>query len=501
MGLTKKYRLTILIIIGMMTILFSLGARGCPWFSHKDDDDEIITGSSGVPSSPSQITVIFPNGGETWLQTDTQPITWTTTGTIAKVDIQYSTDAGATWTTFVNGSGVNNVSGTNVITVTVPGVTSTACRVRVRDYNDATVYDISDANFTITPGAGSWTALPTSGAPAERKLHTAIWSGTEMIIWGGDGGTVSLDNGARYNLSLNNWMSITTSNAPFARYGHSAIWTGNEMIIWGGFNSGNTPPYLNTGAKYYPISDSWVAITTTNVPSARYYHTAIWTGTEMIIWGGYNGNDLNTGAKYNPTSDSWVTITTTNAPSPRSSHSAVWTGTEMIIWGGYNNTSGSVWFNDGAKYNPNTDTWIPLTTTNAPLARAGHIAIWTGSEMIIWGGRREWGNFLTSGSKYNAASDTWTSISTTGAPSGRRWHTGIWSGTELIIWGGYDDINYLNTGGKYNLQSDTWIPFTLINTPSKRGYHTAIWSGNEMIIWGGWAGPDGTFNTGAKYQP
>src|SRR5262245_14154693 len=32
------------------------------------------------------------------------------------------------------------------------------------------------------------------------------------------------------------------------------------------------------------------------------------------------------------------------------------------------------------------DTWAPTSLTNAPSARGGHTAVWTGSEMIVWGG-------------------------------------------------------------------------------------------------------------------
>ena len=58
------------------------------------------------------------------------------------------------------------------------------------------------------------------------------------------------------------------------------------MIIWGGFNFdfGN----FNTGARYNPATDSWSAIGIANAPAARSCHTAVWTGSEMIIWGGYN---------------------------------------------------------------------------------------------------------------------------------------------------------------------------------------------------------------------
>ena len=84
----------------------------------------------------------------------------------------------------------------------------------------------------------------------------------------------------------------------------------------------------NTGGRYNPGTDSWTATSTTNAPGARYCHTAVWTGSEMIVWGGYSndGNDhyLNTGGKYNPGTDSWTPTNTTNAPSgTRQSHGSV----------------------------------------------------------------------------------------------------------------------------------------------------------------------------------
>ena len=55
------------------------------------------------------------------------------------------------------------------------------------------------------------------------------------------------------------------------------------MILWGGWSGGS---FLNTGGKYDPSNDSWTATSTTNAPTARQAHTAVWTGSEMIIWGG-----------------------------------------------------------------------------------------------------------------------------------------------------------------------------------------------------------------------
>jgi hypothetical protein len=71
------------------------------------------------------------------------------------------------------------------------------------------------------------------------------------------------------------------------------------------------------------IDDTWTSTSITNVPEARGEHTAVWTGSEMIVWGGEGNTYLNTGARYNPTTDSWTATSTTNAPSVRYSHTAV----------------------------------------------------------------------------------------------------------------------------------------------------------------------------------
>ncbi len=77
------------------------------------------------------------------------------------------------------------------------------------------------------------------------------------------------------------WTATSTTNAPTARVGHTAVWTGTEMIVWGGGASG--PTYLNTGGRYNPTTDSWTATSATNAPNARASHTAVWTGTEMSV--------------------------------------------------------------------------------------------------------------------------------------------------------------------------------------------------------------------------
>jgi N-acetylneuraminic acid mutarotase len=363
----------------------------------------------------------------------------------------------------------------------------------------------ANANYTLPaisdqPGDctdDTWTPTSLTNAPDGRTDHTAVWTGSEMIVWGGNrgGGFTGLNTGGRYNPSTDSWTATTTTNAPQARLSHTAVWTGTEMIVWGGQKNGIIS--LNTGGRYNPGTDSWTATSTTDAPVGRHTHTAIWTGSEMIVWGGFffdgTSHCLDTGGRYNPGTDSWAATSTTNAPTGRNAHTAVWTGSEMIVWGGLN--CGSSELNSGGRYDPGTDSWTATSTTNAPERRAGQTAVWTGSEMIIWGG-----NFgLDTGGRYNPGTDSWAATSITDAPAGRYAHTAVWTGSEMIVWGGRDSGNSpVNTGGRYKPSTDSWTATSTANAPRARSAHTAVWAGSEMIVWSGNTG-DVFTNTGGRY--
>src|SRR5579885_2365160 len=186
--------------------------------------------------------------------------------------------------------------------------------------------------------------------------------------------------------------------------------------------------------------------------------------------------------------DTWTATTTVNAPEARETRTAVWTGSEMIIWGGGNFNGG---LNTGGRYDPALDTWTATSTTNAPEARGSQSAVWTGSELIIWGGASSAGKFLNTGARYSPGSDSWTTASAVNAPEARWEHSAVWTGSEMIVWGGSDSMNYLHTGGRYNHSTDSWTPTGLVNVAPGRVHNTAVWSGSEMIVWGG---VDETFN-------
>ncbi len=184
-------------------------------------------------------------------------------------------------------------------------------------------------------------------------------------------------------------------------------------------------------------TDSWRATSTgLGAPSSRIYHTAVWTGTKMIVWGGLTEASLaNAGGRYDPSTDSWATTSNgPGVPSDRIRHTAVWTGTEMVVWGGW----GFADENTGGRYNPATDTWTPTSLgAGIPSARAWHVALWNGTEMIVWGGQHDEVELQT-GCRYNPLTDAWTETSIgVNVPSARHLHTLAWTGSQMIVWGGY----------------------------------------------------------------
>jgi len=293
--------------------------------------------------------------------------------------------------------------------------------------------------------------------------------------------------------------TMLSNAAPSSRSGHSAVWTGTEMIIWGGVSTG----YMNDGARYDPAKKTWRPVSVANAPSIRADHIAVWSGTEMIVWGGTSsgGSYLRSGGRYNPATDSWSPINLQSSPSLQTAHKkAVWTGTELIIWGGQ--LSGGSRVNTGWRYNPTTNAWRDTTTTGAPAARSGYSVVWTGSEMLVWGGA-EIHPRTNTGARYNPLTDSWVTFTGLGA-SYVAGHDAIWTGTKMIIWGGTGGVfvndAYFLPGAIYDPALNSWTNISDIGDPGDLTSYGAAWTGSALMIWGGFNSPN-YFGDGYLFNP
>src|SRR5580704_1572754 len=139
------------------------------------------------------------------------------------------------------------------------------------DDGDACTTDRCDPTsgaVTHTPMPECTAPLPETGAPSPRSLHTAVWTGSEMVVWGGlvTGTPTVTATGGSFDPASVAWSATTTTGAPPPRHSHCAVWTGTQMIVWGGFGATS---YETTGGVYDPVADAWTAMSTDGAPSGR----------------------------------------------------------------------------------------------------------------------------------------------------------------------------------------------------------------------------------------
>jgi N-acetylneuraminic acid mutarotase len=334
-----------------------------------------------------------------------------------------------------------------------------------------------------------------------RILHSAIWTYSEMIVWGGGSEGQFYQSGGIYDPITDRWRPTTEAGAPTGRWGHAAVWTGSEMIVWGGRSSFTPARHFRDGAIYDPRTDRWRPMTLEGAPSGRSQMAAVWTGNQLLVWGGWTdgGSCPVTGAAYDPRMDQWTELPTENAPEGRIEPSCVWTGREMIVWGGLlegeqRSTA------TGGRYNPETRKWTLLPTAGAPEPARGHSAIWTGREMLVWGGAILEGSppvnvGTNAGGIYSPEQDRWRPLPGTSKVEGRLNHVAAWTEDELIIWGGGDQRKgCLSSGGCFNPQTGGWRPIPQDGSPSGRSMATAVWTGDGLLIYGGSTGGSSAFD-------
>lgn len=350
-----------------------------------------------------------------------------------------------------------------------------------------------------------WTAIaPTPTGFEARYNHTAVWTGTEMIVWGGKGATAKKD-GAAYDPAKNTWRMIAPAPATFSkgRTQHSAAWTGSKMIVWGGLD--NDFYYGLNGAAYDPTTDTWTEIKASPL-SGRTDADAIWLGSELLIWGGSAAD----GATYNPTTDTWTMLPAIPL-SARAGAKAVWNGSALVVWSGC--PGGVVCSNDGATYDPTTKAWTKMATPPTNMdGRFDYVAIASGPSVFFWGGYggTESGNLVKKTGAMWAPTTGWKSMSladTVIGPNGGRQAPLAWVvGGKLYVFSGLvESAPYaFGGGGIYDPATDKWTALPTLDAPAARVRATVVWTGSEAIVWGG-AGFPGSIDTylrdGARFRP
>ena len=267
----------------------------------------------------------------------------------------------------------------------------------------------------------------------------------------------------------------------------TTIWTGQELVVWGG-ETVSEQAWTDDGAAYDPTTDTWRVLADSPL-AARSEHAAVWTGSEVIICcGRVPDGDGHTAAAYDPAADSWRSI----APPPTDVQFAVaaWTGSEMIVTGGVDD-GGVEQLSATWAYDPTSDSWTERAPAPAVIERNAHSA-WTGDRLLVLP------RFFTAAPPlaYDPAADEWTVLPQ--PPEGLAVDGGsmVWTGEEMVIWGVSPTVDTEATGGRLSLEDGTWRPLADDSLPpvdwyeGTPGSNAAAWTGDEMVVVAGEVGPD-----------
>ncbi|MCG2678895.1 MAG: hypothetical protein L6455_02845, partial [Kiritimatiellae bacterium] len=276
-------------------------------------------GGDGVVFSltlPPSITVDSPNGGENWNSGDVHNITWSSIGTIANVNIDYSTNSGSSWSSLAA-----NANNDGTYAWTVPAITPSAnCFVRVSDTSNAAINDVSNNVFSISQSAAETVSTPSQPAGAASGLKDTSYS------FSTGGSTSNLDDAVQYKFDWDDgtdsgWLAAGTTQAAhsWAAAGTYAVramarcasdtaiespWSSTYPVI---ITDGGTTGHYNSPAQYKVLPEviwssatgggTWMSnVQVTDVSGGSqvsvYYNAASGRRGPFLLWDNSAGGAL-----------------------------------------------------------------------------------------------------------------------------------------------------------------------------------------------------------------
>ncbi len=337
------------------------------------------------------------------------------------------------------------------------------------------------------------------------------------------------------------WRHIAEPPIPRAG-GMATAWTGRLLVAWGGGSGGGGNWQSSAaGAAYDPTADRWETLPPAPVPG-RIGASAVWTGREVLVWGGQAGPDtiFADGAAYDPEAKRWRTLPP--APTgPRTGHQAVWTGHEMVVWGGYGRCcpiDSVIHDPAAAAYDPATNRWRRIADVPPPwsgddgfaatVAVDGRPFVWRRGKLGAYDPATDrWSEVagappigpVPPGSTIDpvtlaaaAGGDVFTWVGNAGHLAGAAWRpsTSAWrpaapldaqTGSTIVAAG--PDRLFVAAGQsarilEYRIADNRWSELPLPPFPT-RSDATLAWTGSELLVWGG-NGDEGPEMDGAAWR-
>lgn len=210
------------------------------------------------------------------------------------------------------------------------------------------------------------------------------------------------------------WISLPISGLA-GRTGFAYAWADHKMVVWGGMRkaAGTGIEAADDGAIFDPASQHWTSTPPAPEGVSGLVQAWAWTGTRLVVVAARTPLEGDShGAAFDPATGVWSAI----APTPlgaRDLATSVWTGSELLVFGGvFSQTTATP---VAVGYSPAGDSWTTLPSDGALIPQVGVKAVWTGAEVLLVGLR------ATCPTASETPCGTFTPAAASYGPASRRW--------------------------------------------------------------------------------
>ncbi len=341
--------------------------------------------------------------------------------------------------------------------------------------------------LAITEEEAAMVAPMPVGPLAPRHGHALVWTGTEMIAWGGwadVAGATAFADGAAFDPATETWRPIAPSPLT-GRRDAVAVWMGSEMLVWGGYEAPGVdrPESEPRGALYDPVSDRWRLMTVGPLDPAPTFPldprtiASVWTSSGLILWDTLGDRVV----RYDPDTDRWDEF----APP------GLGVGLGTLHWSEADNAvmaTGVGRLEPGANlrtgFKPLDDSpgdpWVPVPSVSLSTDRLSEganpvLTAWAGDRLLTWtrsgpaGATRSW----------KPGSETWADEAPVPlTPTEGYWPPLLLDDGRVLAIGEID-------GAVFDPASDGWsvVPSTGVLAGGSLAAGAKVWTGSELLVW------------------
>lgn len=311
----------------------------------------------------------------------------------------------------------------------------------------------SASPFLVCPPSSftpTWNVLSPSKAPPLLDEASMAYDpiSEKLILFGGLSNSIFLSQ--TWSWDGTTWKQLSPSESPPARSQASLALdpSSGSLILFGGVNLNG---YLEDTWSWN--GSTWVPEPTPVFPTARKGASmaADPVTQTLILFGGLDSTGyLNDTWSWDSIHTTWVPLSPTHSPSARYQASMGSDNVQLILFGGFNAMTGD--FGDTWSWNGSIPTWVPLSPLSSPPARyQSPLEFDTATQQLILFGGHGASGFLADTWSFDETGPTWINLTTVPSPPPRQSASMAFfpqNDGQLILFGGLGNFGYLN---------DTWI--------------------------------------------